>query len=206
MKKYISELIGTFVLSLVVALAVGGGAFSISIPVLAAMIIGVFFYTIGGISGAHLNPSVTIAMIATKEIDGKQGIAYLASQFMGGAFALVVAGMFNLSSNLPYASISMESGMAEAVGAFVFALGFGSVYYKKVSSSISGAVVGISFVIGVSIAGLLGSYGFINPSISLASGVLDMFYLLGPIIGFTVGFMFYKWLIDSPSIQVQVVE
>lgn len=206
MKKYISELIGTFVLSLVVTLAVGGGAFSIPIPVLVSLVVGIFVYAVGTISGAHLNPAVTIAMLATKEIPGKQGIAYLASQFLGGFLALVVAGLLNANTNLLPTSVSMMSGVAEALGAFVFAFGVGAVYYKKVTSSGSGVVVALALLVGISVAGLVGSYGIINPAVALASGVFDMFYLLGPIIGFTVGFMMYKWLIDLPSIQVQVTE
>jgi len=206
MKKYISELIGTFILSLVVALAVGGGVFSIPISVLASLVVGIFVYTIGSISGAHLNPAVTVAMLATKEISGKQGLAYLTSQFLGGILALVTAGLLNANTNLLPTSVSMMSGVAEALGAFVFAFGVGAVYYKKVTSSGSGIVIALSLLVGISVAGLIGSYGIINPAVALASGVFDMFYLLGPIIGFTIGFMVYKWLIDSPNIQVQVTE
>jgi aquaporin Z len=206
MKKYISELIGTFTLALVVTLAVGGGAFSIPIPVLAAFVVGIFVYAVGSISGAHLNPIITIAMLATKEIKGMQGIAYIVSQFLGGILALIVAGLLNVNTNVFPTSISIMSGVAEALGAFVFAFGVGAVYYKKVSSSGSGIVVALSLLVGISTAGLVGSYGLINPAVALATGMFDMFYLLGPVIGFTVGFMVYRWLIDSPHIEVQVTK
>lgn len=95
MKRYIAELIGTFVYVLVgcgtAALAglsvagVVGVAFAFGLCLLALV------YTIGGISGCHVNPAVSISMLALGKISAKDTVFYIVAQCAGaviGAAAL----------------------------------------------------------------------------------------------------------------------
>lgn len=63
-KKYFAELVGTFTLSFVVFEAVAAGvAVPLPVPVIAALTLGLFVYTIGSILGCHLNPAVTVGFL-----------------------------------------------------------------------------------------------------------------------------------------------
>jgi aquaporin Z len=86
MKKYTAELVGTFVLVFggVGSAVLAGGkigylgvAFAFGLSLLAMV------YTIGPISGCHINPAVTFGMLVTKKIGAKDAAAYMVAQIIG---------------------------------------------------------------------------------------------------------------------------
>ena len=97
MKKYLAELVGTFVLTLLgcgaaVSLgcdtahiagtpAVVGTALAFGLAVVAMA------YTIGGISGCHINPAITLGCLLTKRISGKDACMYMVFQVIGAVLA-----------------------------------------------------------------------------------------------------------------------
>ncbi len=96
MKKYIAELVGTFVLvfggvgSAVLAgshIGYEGVAFAFGLSLLAMV------YTIGPISGCHINPAVTCGVLVAKKINLKDAIGYVVAQIVGAiiAAALILA-------------------------------------------------------------------------------------------------------------------
>ena len=98
MKKYLAELVGTFVL-------VFGGCGSAALAGDKIGFLGVSFafgfsllamaYAIGPISGCHINPAVTVGLLLTKKFDVKDAAGYIGGQILGGILAaallLVVA-------------------------------------------------------------------------------------------------------------------
>ena len=90
MQRYIAELVGTFVLvfggvgSAVLAgahIGFAGVAFAFGLSLLAMV------YTIGPISGCHVNPAVTLGVFITKKISAKDAVGYVVAQAIGGIIA-----------------------------------------------------------------------------------------------------------------------
>lgn len=98
--KFFAELIGTFALVLfgTGAAAVAGmdtlgglhGLGLLGIALAFGVSVVVMCYAIGGITGCHINPAITIAMLAAKKINGNEAITYLLAQFIGATIASFV--------------------------------------------------------------------------------------------------------------------
>lgn len=192
MKKYIAEALGTFALALVVVLSVGG-VFPVPTPVLAGLTLAIFVYSIGHISGTHINPAVTIGAWTLKKISSQDAVSYIIAQLVGGYGAMLVAGLFIDVLPMVIVPDTMILG-AEALGALFFTFGIASVVYGKTPHDASGVVVGGSLLLGVAVAGLAGSLGVLNPAVALALGVFNWAYIAGPVIGAVFGMNLYKRL------------
>jgi aquaporin Z len=93
MRNYISEIIGTFFLvfagcgAMVVNNYSGGALGHVGVATTWGLIVMVIIYTIGDISGAHLNPAVTIAFWIAKRFKGKEVLPYIVAQSIGAFLA-----------------------------------------------------------------------------------------------------------------------
>ena len=145
MKKYLAEMIGTMVLVLMgcgtaVSLGCNPVGADLSTVVGTAMAFGVsviaMAYTIGGISGCHINPAITLGVFLSKRMSAKDALMYIVFQVIGGLlgaailyalvtsagtdFALAGAG---LGSNDLQSGVSVAGGLiAEIVFTCVFVL------------------------------------------------------------------------------------
>jgi aquaporin NIP len=92
MKKYVAEAIGTFALvfagtGAIVVNDVSQGAIShAGIALTFGLVVMAMIYAIGDVSGAHINPAVTIAFWVAKRFDGREVVPYIVAQLLG-AFA-----------------------------------------------------------------------------------------------------------------------
>lgn len=191
-QKYIAELLSTFTLTLAVSLSLLF-VFPLSTPVLAALVVGLFVYTIGGISGAHINPAVTVGMWAIKKIETKEALLYIASQIIGAGLATICVLALTATTPPIVAEETFAALLAEAIGAFVLVFGVASVATGKVSQSSSGLVVGGSLLVGIIIASTV-SNGILNPAVAFGLGSLKLSYLLGPLVGGAAGAYAYNWM------------
>lgn len=194
-KKYIAEFVGTFALSFAVLSAVSfSGDLPLVIPVIAALVLGLFVYTIGAISGSHINPAVTLGLLSVGKINVKESVGYIVSQIIGAGIAVLVAKAFFVVSLPPVAAFDMSAFFAEMLGAFFFTFGIASVVYGKVKDEVSGLVVGGSLLLGILVAVFAGSSGILNPAVALALSSASALYILAPIVGSIIGFNVYKKL------------
>jgi aquaporin Z len=99
MRKYVAELVGTFVLvfggvgSAVLAgryIGFAGVSFAFGLSLLAMV------YTIGPISGCHINPAVTLGVLLARKIDVKDALIYMFAQIVG---AIIAAGLILFIAN-----------------------------------------------------------------------------------------------------------
>ena len=96
MKKYLAEMVGTFVLTLLGC----GAAVSLNCGVDTASVVGTAMafglavvamaYTIGGVSGCHINPAITIGCLLSKRISAKDAVGYIVFQVIGAIIAAAV--------------------------------------------------------------------------------------------------------------------
>ncbi|MBQ8997704.1 MAG: aquaporin [Clostridium sp.] len=191
MRRYISELIGSFIFILIgCGSRVFGGN---QVGVLAeAIAFGFTFiamvYAIGNISGGHINPAVSLAMYMTNKLSLRDFFYYILSQFIGGILAIaILVSMINLSGEIETVKqIGLaQNGYAEAssigisfLGALLieFILTFvyiiatlGVLAYDK-TSHLGGIVIGFT-LIGIYIIDIPLTGGGINPARSLAPAV-----------------------------------
>lgn len=196
MKKYVAEAFGTFTLCLVVSLSSSGQA-SVLTPVIAALCLGLFVYTIGSISGCHINPAVTIGLLMVKKIELKEAAKYIVFQFIGAILAGLVLTQLKIAVN-PIAAGGVKEAVAEGLGMIVFAFGIAAVVYGDSKSQTKGLIIGGSLLLGIIIAIMIGSSGFLNPAVALSLHAFQPSYMVSEIVGAIVGFSFYRFLSSSP--------
>ena len=168
MKKYLAESIGTMVLVLLgcgsavfagsaagaVATGVGtlGVAFAFGLAVIAMA------YTIGNISGCHINPAITLGVFLSGRMKGKEAGMYMLFQVIGAIigsailFALVKtgehAGPTATGSNGFGEGQMLQAFIAEAVFTFIFVLVvLGSTDSKKGAGNLAGLAIGLTLVL-----------------------------------------------------------
>ena len=198
-KKYLAEFIGTFALAFAVLLSVASGSQFVVTPVVAALVLGLFVYSIGAISGCHINPSVTLGQLFVKKISSKDAGFYIIAQLLGGIVAMMVASSMGILNSAP-ATVWDFSGkifFVEMLGAFFFNFGIASVVYGKAKEQLSGVVVGGSLLLGILISLLGGAGGILNPAVALALNSLTLVYVLAPVVGAVIAFQVYRYLAEA---------
>ena len=167
-------------------------------------IIALMVYAFGHISGAHINPAVTIPMIITKKIGVKDGAGYIGSQVLGGIIAsLSLMALFpEIGKGVlwgghggPSELLNFDLGSAFVVEIvltfFLVVVIFMTAVHKKAPKSVYGAAIGgmvfLLHLVGVPLTG-----ASMNPARSLAPAVatgdaglleLQWLYWAAPIIG-----------------------
>eukprot|EP00747_Dinoflagellata_sp_TGD_P125962 gnl/TRDRNA2_/TRDRNA2_174230_c4_seq12.p1 gnl/TRDRNA2_/TRDRNA2_174230_c4~~gnl/TRDRNA2_/TRDRNA2_174230_c4_seq12.p1 ORF type:complete len:493 (-),score=110.22 gnl/TRDRNA2_/TRDRNA2_174230_c4_seq12:107-1474(-) len=176
--KLCSEFLGTYFLVLTVGLNVIGGSPAGAYSIAAALMC--MIYALGSCSGAHFNPAVTVAIVATMRdiISIQDAVAYIAVQLVGGiAAAFTYVAMENGKSfplgpgaNYGWAA----AGVAEVVFTFVLCFVVLSVATtKKALSEFFGFAIGSCVTVGGYAIGAV-SGGSLNPAVSvgIATGAL----------------------------------
>ena len=187
-KRYLAELIGTMVLvlmgcgSAVIAgqnIGYEGIAFAFGLAVLAMV------YAIGGISGCHINPAISISMLVAGKISVKDTVLYVVFQCIGaviGAGILygIVAGtsssaITNLGQNgfgsASPAGYSLVSALiAEIVFTFIFVLVVHGSTHERVPKGFAGLAIGLTLVL-VHLVGIPIDGTSVNPARSLGPAV-----------------------------------
>jgi glycerol uptake facilitator-like aquaporin len=191
----VAEFFGTFVL----ASAVLAMITKIGIPYFAATTAGLVLATmvlvIGGISGSHINPAVTVGFWSVKKISSAQAIVYIAAQLLGGLCAWRVAEYFLQQAlpNIAGKSFDWRIMLAEALGTFIFTFGIAAAVNQGFDGGKLSAAIGISLTIGIIIASMA-SNGVLNPAVALGIHSYSLSYVLGPLVGGVLGMNVYQYV------------
>jgi glycerol uptake facilitator-like aquaporin len=198
MKKYIAEFIGTFILSVSVIACLTSNA-SVLTGIIAGITLGLLVYIIGSISGAHVNPAVTLGAWSIKKINGQDVFFYILAQFAGAAIAIIASHLFGkVPTSLLTTSFSWGSLCAEMIGAAVFTFGIASVILRPQNQGHAPFAIGAALTVGATIAVGLGSNGVINPAVAFGIGSFGVSYIIGPVVGAVIGMWLFK-LINTTS-------
>ena len=218
MRKYISEFVGTFVLVLIgcgVAVVVGCGNASgiIATSLAFGLVIVAMAYSIGNVSGCHINPAVSLAMLISKKISIKDFIGYVIAQCLGailgaailgvmlGSFKVLGANGFGNSMGATNVWIAM---LVEIVLTFIFVLTILGVTSKKDNSNIAGIVIGLCLTL-VHLIGIYFTGTSVNPARSFGPAILQggealsqlWVFIISPLIGASLAAVFNKFVLEK---------
>ena len=226
MKKYLSELIGTAVLVVLgcgTAMLVGCDAASGSGYLLTALAFGLVIvamaYSIGNISGCHINPAVSLGVLLSGGMSAKEFVGYVVSQIIGALVGSgILAAIFGLggvtdmtggfgSNGLAGVGGSAAAGLlVEVVLTYVFVLAILGVTSSKAGhGSFAGLVIGLTLVL-VHILGIGLTGTSVNPARSIGPAIVAAIsgntaplaclwvFIVGPLVGAALAAVTYKAL------------
>jgi glycerol uptake facilitator-like aquaporin len=199
-----AEFLGTALLTLAI-LAIhktSGIGFPYFVAIGAGLVLAMATFVLGGVSGAHLNPIVTIGLWSIRKIKALPAVVYIASQMLGGIAAYYLFTYFvNQTFENTTATFESRVLVAEVIGGLVFALGWAAVVYNRMDTARAATVLSLSLIIGIMVASVMpNSLGLINPAAALGvhNWVLGT-TVLGPILGAIIGFNLYSLLFAPAS-------
>lgn len=227
MKKYVAEFIGTAVLVLMgcgTAMLVGCDAKSGSGYLLTALAFGLAIvaeaYCIGNISGCHVNPAVSLAVLMSGGMKGKDFVGYVIAQvlgaFAGSSILSLIFSLGNVTDQTGGCGANALGGVGESAAAgllveavltYIFVLTILGVTSKKAGhGSFGGLVIGLTLtfvhILGIGLTGTS-----VNPARSIAPAIFAncvsnngaplaalWVFIVGPFIGAALAALTYKAL------------
>ncbi len=215
-KKYLAEFIGTFVLvffacgtAAVVGCSAENGTGYLLTALAFGLVIVAMAYSIGNISGCHINPAVSIAMLINGKMNIKDFIGYVIAQFLGavaGAAALMafVGKESGLGANALYKDNIWLSLLIEVILTFVFVIAILGVTSKENSGAVAGIVIGLSLTL-VHILGISFTGTSVNPARSFGPALFVggnslanvWVFIVAPLIGGALAAVVYKFLVSE---------
>ncbi len=217
-KKYIAEFIGTFVLVLfacgtaaVVGCSAENGTGYLLTALAFGLVIVAMAYSIGNISGCHINPAVSIAMVASGKMNIKDFIGYVVAQYLGatagaGVLMALVGKESGLGANALYNGSIGLSFLIEVILTFVFVITILGVTSKVENNAVAGIVIGLSLTL-VHILGISFTGTSVNPARSFGPAILVggdalsnlWVFIFAPLAGGVLAALVYKFLASNKA-------
>jgi len=217
MKKYIAEVIGTFALvfcgtgAIIINQETDGTITHTGVAITFGLIVMVMVYSLGSISGSHLNPAVSIAFTIAKRFPLKELVPYMISQSIGALLAsltlkyLFPANEF-LGTTIPRGSVS-QSFILEFLLTFLLMLVIMNVATgSKEQGMFAGLAIGSTVLLEAMFAGPICGASM-NPARSLAPAIISghseylWIYIAATIIGASAAIPVWKYLSKNSTNQ-----
>lgn len=222
MKKYLAEMIGTMVLVVMgcgsaifagnAADVVGQGVGTLGVAMAFGLAVVAMAYTIGGVSGCHINPAITLGVLLSGRMKGKDAALYMLFQVVGAIvgsallYLLVSNGAHNgptLTGSNSFAEGSMiQAFIAEALFTFIFVLVvLGSTDEKKGAGKLAGLAIGLTLVL-IHIVCIPITGTSVNPARSIGPALFDgglalsqlWLFIVAPLVGAICSAFMWKCL------------
>jgi aquaporin Z len=229
MKKYLAELLGTFVLVFIgtgSAVVAGKNIGYLGIALAFGLSVLVMVYAIGRISGCHINPAITLAMLFNGKIPSKDAIIYIFMQCIGAIFASML--LLAIMTGLPGYEIapgnlgangygtdylggySLTSAfITEVVMTFIFLMVIFGATSSKAPAGFAGIAIGLSLamihMVSIPITGTS-----VNPARSLGPALVAggtalsqlWLFIIAPVIGAIIAAVVWKYLFEDSGSAV----
>ena len=217
MKKYLAELVGTFVLTFLgcgAAVALGCGADTASIVGTAfafGLAVVAMAYTIGGISGCHINPAITLGCFLSGRMTAKDCGMYIVFQVIGAILAAAV--LAGIVGTAPEAVITTKTGanacafgvtnglIVEIVLTMIFVLVVLGATAKTngATNNFAGLAIGLSLIL-IHLVGIHFTGTSVNPARSIGPAWFEggdalnqlWVYIIGPFVGGALAALIWK--------------
>lgn len=225
MKKYLAEMVGTMVLVLMgcgsavfagnIAAACGAGVGTLGVAMAFGLSVIAMAYTIGGISGCHINPAITLGVWLSKRMNGKDAAMYMVFQIIGAIigssiiYALVStggsSGVTTTGANSFGDGEMLQEFIAETIFTFIFVLVvLGATDEKKGAGNFAGLAIGLTLVL-VHIVCIPITGTSVNPARSIAPALFAggealsqlWLFIVAPFFGAALSAMVWKGLMGD---------
>lgn len=217
MRKYLAEGIGTFAIvfcgtgAIIIDQETNGGVTHTGIAITFGLIVMSMIYALGNVSGAHMNPAVSIAFALAGRFSRKELSPYILSQLAGGCLSslvlkLLFPGNEFLGATIPAGS-AMQSFILEFLLTFFLMLVIINVATgNKEQGMFAGLAIGAVVLLEAMFAGPV-SGASMNPARSLAPALVSGYtrhvwiYLLAPVLGSALAIPVWQYLASTPKRQ-----
>ena len=216
MKKYIAEFIGTLILTLMgTGVAVVSGGNLVATALAFGLAIVACAYVIGDISGCHINPAVSLAMLINKKLEVKDFACYVVAQILGAIAGTTI--LFLILSGTSQGTLALGANgygafsatninllaalLTEVVLTFIFVYTILGVTSNKNYASIAGIVIGLTLtfvhLIGINLTGTS-----VNPARSIGPALFTgieaikqlWVFIVAPLVGSALAAYLFQYL------------
>jgi len=207
MNKIFSEILGTFALLFFGCgsiLFLGENSSILNIAFGFGITVTLVAYSLGSISGAHLNPAVSFGMLISKRMQLTDFILYLIGQLIGALLAVILLTIIGLDVKSASTIIGsygvLNAVIFELIATFFFVFLILRITSNKNNDNIAGLVIGFSLFM-IHIVGIPVSGASVNPARSIATNIFGAneasmlwLYVIFPMIGGLIAGLMYNLL------------
>ncbi|HEV2528756.1 MAG TPA: MIP/aquaporin family protein [Thermomicrobiales bacterium] len=222
-RRLAAELIGTFLLVFIGCGAVvtntvnaDGASGLISIAFAFGFALMVIVYAIGHISGAHVNPAVSLGLVITRRFPAAELLPYWVAQVVGALIAAAVLrltfdNVAHLGTTMPTQTTADALVVELVMTAVLVFVVCGVATDKRAPAAAAGLAIGGAVVLNILVAGPI-SGGSVNPARSIGPAVMSgemgdlWIYLVAPLVGGVIGAMAYQLIRGAEASEISVAE